>query len=902
MPFRIPTHGDDGTEPGAAEPVPRLLSPLLLLTLLVGLASTFLLYRNAIHTDQQRIEAALQRATQALADGARQAAYMTPTLDALTQVFSVVQAQVVARGAVDAALLQAQLWQEPPPGLETTNLEYLPRIAANELADPQALRERFGNDENAGFPLVELQGGEVRPVSPRAEYFPILLEAAVDEPRATIGLDLAGDPFYATAMKQARDSGVLASDTQFPMLQSDGMLIARYLYPLYDTSEPLQSVAARREHHVGFVTAVSYFTAESMQPFLPESYQGVEATFFPRLPGDSSLPESLNPITLDDGRHYISYEVAGVPMAIATRASAGLEEALVSPTRWWVFSIGMLMTSWMSSAILWTTIQKRRIIRVVEQRTRDLAERTHSLSAVNAALRDSETRYRMLANNISDVIYTHDMDGICTYISPSVQSQIGYDEADYLGKPVYAYMTPESAARTRKAIETTVNAYRSGKSLNLGRRHHEMDVRCKDGSIKPVEITISGVYDDAGTLVAFMGVMRDVSARKQAEQEKEKLQNAYRQAQKMEAIGTLAGGIAHDFNNLLTGVIGHADLLKLEFGDTPHARHSLDVIEMAALRAKDLTSQLLGFARKGQFQLLPVEINQVVSEVISLMDRTLDRNIVISKTASRDNPVVMGDPGQISQIFLNLAVNARDAMPKGGKLSFDISLQELDPEFCRNHIELAPGEYCVITVSDTGIGIAPEKLEHIFEPFFTDKPDGKGTGLGLAMVYGVTRNHNGTVTVYSEPGKGSTFRVFLPALAGDKVQAPRPKPRTLVHGSGHVLLIDDQDIVRQIGRRMLEQLGYCVSLAEDGVSGLEVFRTRWREIDLVIIDMIMPNMGGLDCLEALRSINPDVKAVLTSGFSRDSIADKVNEEHIIGFLQKPFRLQDLSDLLASLQH
>jgi CheY-like chemotaxis protein len=370
----------------------------------------------------------------------------------------------------------------------------------------------------------------------------------------------------------------------------------------------------------------------------------------------------------------------------------------------------------------------------------------------------------------------------------------------------------------------------------------------------------------------------------------------------MESLGTLAGGIAHDFNNLLTGVIGHTDLLKLDFSNDTRASHSLSVIEMAALRAKDLTSQLLGFARKGRFQQVPVEINLVVAEVISLMERTLDRNIVISCTNCPDNPVVLGDPGQISQIFLNLAVNARDAMPKGGTLSFAIHTEELDAEFCRSHIELAPGLFCIITVSDTGIGIANDKLEQIFEPFFTDKPDGKGTGLGLAMVYGVTRNHNGTVTVYSERGKGSTFRIYLPARAASKERGFRPKQGSLVKGSGHVLLIDDQEVVRQIGSRMLEQLGYRVSVAGDGVEGLARYREQWQDITLVIIDMIMPNMGGLDCLEALRKINPDIKAVLSSGFSRDSIADKINEEHIMGFLQKPFRLQELSDLLASIRH
>lgn len=867
-----------------------------MLTLVIGLGSTALLFRHFVVADQARVEQTVQRATKALIDGAQQSDYMTPTLQALLEVLQAIQREAGAGAIIDAALLQRNLWREAPPGLETTTLEYLPRISAAERVDPQLLRQRFGDDENAGFPLLDTIDGQLQPAAARSEYFPVLLEAPVGQPRATIGVDFSSDALNALAMQQARDTGELASYTHFPMALSDDMLVTRYVYPLYDTAEPPQTVEERREHLSGYISAVTYYSADYMLPFMPESYQGIETSFLPLLPGTSL------PATATDAFTVGNYEVEGQSLAVVARPSRNLQQALVAPTRWWVLSSGLLLTAWMSSIVLWSNRQKRLIIQVVEQRTRDLAERTRSLSDANAALRDSETRYRMLANNISDVIYTHDMDGICTYISPSIRMQLGFDEADYLGKPIYTHLVEESAEHTRRAIERTVETYRSGKALNMGTHPHELQTWCKNGSIKHVEVTISGVYDDQGALVAFMGVMRDVSARKLAERDREKLQNAYRQAQKMEAIGTLAGGIAHDFNNLLTAVIGHADLLKLEFADRPGAQHSLDVIEMAALRAKDLTSQLLGFARKGQYQLLPVEINLVVAEVIALMDRTLDRNIVISRNDSPDNPVVMGDPGQISQIFLNLAVNARDAMPKGGKLSFDIRLEELDPEFCSAHIELTPGPYCIITVSDTGIGIAPEKLEHIFEPFFTDKPEGQGTGLGLAMVYGVTRNHSGTVTVYSEPGKGSTFRVYLPARAGDKQEVHKPKQQHLVRGSGHVLLVDDQEIVRQIGKRMLEQLGYRTSLAEDGLEALELYRARHDSIDLVILDMIMPNLGGLECLEAMRLINPGIKAVLASGFSRDSIADKINEEHIVGFLQKPFRLQELSDLLATLRY
>jgi len=883
---------------------PTRVSFALLLTLVFGLATTSLLFRSFVEVDRNRVQEALEEATLALAQGSSQATYMDGVLAELNAVLGGIQDEVAQGAPVTAELLEKYRWTRPPPGLETTSLEYLPRILQAELNDPQRLRERLGNNENASFPLLEKTGKDLRPVRARAEYFPVLIEAPYAKPQATISLDYAADTLHRLALDQARDTGLLTSSSYFPTTMKGDTLITRYFVPLYEGNEPLDSIVARRARHIGFISAVTYIPAETMIAFLPESYQGIETAFFTTA-GDFSpaaiSPEFQQAYANGDIMHA-TYLVNGAPFHLATRVSANMQQVMTSNNRWWVLSIGLLMTAWMSSIVVWSAMQKQKIIKVVEERTRDLAAQTHKLSEVNSALSESESRYRMLANNISDVIYTHDMEGLCTYISPSIKQQNGFEVGDYIGRPIYSHLVPESAARTKAAIGNTVRAHRSGRQLLLGSHPHVLETFSKDGTIKHLETTISGMYHENGELIGFMGVMRDITARKKAEKEKELLQNAYRQAQKMEAIGTLAGGIAHDFNNLLTGVIGHADLLKLEFSEHPSALHSLDVIEMAAIRAKDLTSQLLGFARKGQFQSVPVEIEQVLSEVISLMERTMNKNIEIIKIDNDSNPVVLGDPAQISQIFLNLAVNARDAMPKGGKLAFETRMEELDDTFCRAHLDTVPGKYCVISVSDTGVGIAPDKIEHIFEPFFTTKTDGKGTGLGLAMVYGVTKNHNGTVSVYSEIGKGSIFKVYLPASTVTLPVYKKTKGLALVQGSGNILLVDDQEIVRQIGAKMLCQLGYSVTEAEDGAKGLEVYASKWQDIDLVIVDMIMPNMGGLECVEAMHRLNPDLKVILTSGFSRDSIADKINEAHIMGFLQKPFRLQELSELVAAIHH
>lgn len=732
----------------------------------------------------------------------------------------------------------------------------------------------------------------------------MVLEVTNDKPVAVKGLDNSDDLLFQKTMLQARDTGMITSFTAFPIIEHGGELVTHYYYPLYDSTEPPATVEERRAKHIGFISAVAYVPAEYLASFLPESYQGIDAIFYSQLDDDASSEANSQFENAKADKQVVlkSYQFEEVQMNIAARASAKLRNDMISSTSWWVFCLGLLITIWMSSFVIWSSRQSRKIIKLVEERTYDLADRTTKLSEVNAALRESETRYRMLANNISDVIFTHDMQGICTYISPSIKKQNGFSVEECLHKPIYIHMVEKYAQLTKQSIEKAAAQYEQTRSVKHSESPFEFETICKDGSTKTLESIFSSVYNDSGQIVGFMGVMRDITARKQAEGEKSLLQTAYLQAQKMEATGTLAGGIAHDFNNLLTGVIGHADLLKLEFGHQASALHSLDVIEMAAMRAKDLASQLLGFARKGQFQSVPVDINQMLREVISLIDRTLDKNIAISLLHNNFHPIVMGDPAQITNIFLNLAVNARDAMPNGGKLIFEINLEELDSAFCRTHIDTGPGDYCVISVTDTGLGIPEDKIEHIFEPFFTDKLDGKGTGLGLAMVYGVTKNHNGTVTVYSEVGKGSVFRIYLPASDNPGLQIKKLPVQELKHGAGNILLVDDQLVVREIAQKMLHHLGYNVLLAEDGIQGFNLYRENVASIDLVIIDMIMPHMGGLECLEAMRKINPEVKAILASGFSKESIADKINEEHIMGFLQKPFRLHELSELVAAIHH
>ena len=381
--------------------------------------------------------------------------------------------------------------------------------------------------------------------------------------------------------------------------------------------------------------------------------------------------------------------------------------------------------------------------------------------------------------------------------------------------------------------------------------------------------------------------------------ERRKLEEQLRHSQKMEAMGLLAGGIAHDFNNLLTGILGYANLLCRGKEVGPEVARAAGIIQRSAERASQLTSQLLGFAEQGKNLNVPVELGGVIASVTGVLERTRDPRIRIVSTLRPERGCVLGDPSQMDQVVMNLAINACDAMPRGGQLKITTEPVTLDEAFCREREWMSPGKHLLLSVSDTGEGISPENLERIFDPFFTTKARGKGTGLGLSMVFGIVKNHGGCVDVRSEEGVGTVFRVFLPESPGGAPEEKAVKDETMPPGRGRILLVDDQEAVREVARDMLEALGYEVIAAADGLEGISRYRELWREIDLVILDMVMPNMSGGDCFRLMREINPKANVVLSSGYSMDgSIQDAMNKG-IAAFIQKPYRLEELSRVVGT---
>ena len=382
--------------------------------------------------------------------------------------------------------------------------------------------------------------------------------------------------------------------------------------------------------------------------------------------------------------------------------------------------------------------------------------------------------------------------------------------------------------------------------------------------------------------------------------ERKQLEDQLRQSQKIEAIGQLAGGIAHDFNNLLNGVLGYAGLLMHHHGQNPDIAKIAEKIEYAGQRAQQLTEKLVGFARQGKHQNIPVDLHSSIEETVSLLQRTFETNIEVQQDLYKENVFALGDPVQIQQIILNLSINARDAMSpeaggsNGGVLRVSTNIEDILPSTPVLGRELSPGKYIVLEVTDTGCGIPDEITSKIFDPFFTTKRQGKGTGMGLSMVYGIVQNHGGSIRVKSSVDTGTTFSVYLPAVESPDVPVNLTRSDSSIPGQGTILLVDDDEVTREVTSDMLETLGYTVVRAKDGLEAVEYYRSAHAGIDLLILDMVMPKLGGGDCFKKCLSINPQVKAILTTGYDNNHSVQSVLNQGMIGFLQKPFSLEDLS--------
>jgi len=397
--------------------------------------------------------------------------------------------------------------------------------------------------------------------------------------------------------------------------------------------------------------------------------------------------------------------------------------------------------------------------------------------------------------------------------------------------------------------------------------------------------------------------------RKRAAKEREELREQLLQVQKMDSIGMLAGGVAHDFNNLLQGIIGYVQLMKVRMDENDDNYPALIQIEMAAEKGAALTQQLLSYARKGKYVVKSVAIKKVIDHVLSLLSRTINKNVIITTDVPLDLPNIKADVTQMYQMLLNLCINAKDAMPDGGRLL--ISAEKINVgDGCQiSHPEAEPGQYVCLRVTDTGTGIDKATQSRIFEPFFSTKEVGKGTGMGLSLVYGIVKNHSGFIQVESALGQGTEFQIYLPVTESSiaeeessSTSSDSPVDMNIDRSENRkrLLVVDDEDILRSLAIDMLTSLGYETLPAADGLRAIDILEKEKNTIDLVLLDMIMPRLGGVETFHRLRTIAPDIPIVIVSGYTRDEHAQELLGEGACGFIQKPYRMEELLELIRSL--
>jgi PAS domain S-box-containing protein len=574
-----------------------------------------------------------------------------------------------------------------------------------------------------------------------------------------------------------------------------------------------------------------------------------------------------------------------------TGEEARLDFSILAPwyrTRlaYFVFSIGVLGAL---NTVIWLGVylsrrEQMRLERLVSIRTGELERQIQETTEKAAALRASEEHFRRLSDNAPDIIYRVRVvpDVGYDYVSPAVISIAGYSPEEFLVDPGFTNkITQPPGAET---------IYDDALARRVPNPVRETRWKTRDGRVVTLEERLTPVFDATGDLMAIEGIIRDFTQRKLLEEQ-------LRQAQRMEAVGQLAGGVAHDYNNILTSTMMQLGLLLSDPNLSDEVRDSLGQLVNDAERAAGLTRQLLMFSRRQVIQVKQIDLNEVLGNLLKMLRRLLGETIQLEFRGSPQPLWIKADAGMIEQIVTNLCVNARDAMaPKGGRLAIDARLASVGAEAAPMGAEARPGVFVCLSVIDTGCGMDAEMLKHIFEPFFTTKEVGKGTGLGLATVYGITKQHGGWVDVVSELGRGSTFRVYLPALTGVVPTDARLAEAEICKGTEAILLVEDDQGVRDMVVRGLQRHGYRVFVAANGQQAEEIWNRHAAEIDLLFTDIRMPGgMSGLELYERFKQSKPSLPVVISSGYSEEIIKLGMSVNPLLVFLPKPYDVKTLAE-------
>lgn len=501
----------------------------------------------------------------------------------------------------------------------------------------------------------------------------------------------------------------------------------------------------------------------------------------------------------------------------------------------------------------------------------------------------AEELYRLIAENTSDLICLLDTKGIYTYVSPSHHELLGYAPEDLLGQSFFSLIHPEEQEEARRRF---VESFEGKKPGNL-----EWSLKHIDGTWRVFDVLEKWIYDAQDKPQQAILVSRDLTERKQAEKSLRDSEEQLRQAQKLEAVGQLAGGIAHDFNNLLTVITGYGDILMKRIPTSDPNRSMIEEIKRAAERSSSLTRQLLAFSRKQVLQPKVFNLNTLVSDMGKMLRRLIGEEMEFTTILTDEPALVNADPGQIEQVLMNLVVNARDALPHdGGKITVEIEQVQIDQAYAGMHVAVRPGSYIMLAVSDNGSGMDEDTRKHMFEPFFTTKEQGKGTGLGLSTVYGIVKQSEGNIWVYSEPGQGTTFKVYLPRV-GQKIcgsSSDFTSDYSIQEGWETILLVEDESQIRRMACEFLRESGYTVLAAANGIEALQILEKQQEPVHLIITDVVMPQMNGRELAERAAILRPEIKALYMSGYTNDAIIRHGMLDSGTWFIQKPFSPDSLT--------
>jgi PAS domain S-box-containing protein len=514
-----------------------------------------------------------------------------------------------------------------------------------------------------------------------------------------------------------------------------------------------------------------------------------------------------------------------------------------------------------------------------------------------AKLQESERKYRELVENANSIILRMNTEGYITFFNEYAQRFFGYTEEEMLGENIRGKLLSDDHGKGTDLEDLLRELTRTPEPSVV----HEKTYLLRDGRKVWIAWTNKPIFDEEGNLTEILSIGNDLTGLRQAALEKEALEFQLQEAQKMEAIGTLAGGIAHDFNNILQAIFGYTQILLMKTGPEDEGYKYLAAMERSVQRASDLTKRLLIFSRKVESQLRPMDLGEEVIQVAKILERTIPKMIQIKLDLADNLDIINADSVQIEQILMNFGINSRDAMPEGGLLIFKTCNITLNGKQSDPRLASAKGKYVLLSVSDTGQGINNDIKDHIFEPFFTTKDQGKGTGLGLAVVYGIVQSHNGYITCDTEENKGTTFNIYLPVLNEPYVSGDYntiEKKLIPEKGTGTVLIVDDDDSIRKPTEELLKHFGYNVITANDGESALKIYKEKKYNIDLIILDLIMPGMGGKQCMNKILNYDPSANIIVASGHSADESINQAVADGAKGFLGKPWDMRKMLNLVS----